>query len=107
MAKFRKFNRKDLTPIQIRERKRRHMMSDRMLFGMPTPQGTPPRHFSSGGTTSEAPWKPMPRPGFPSFGLLLDLIALLPWFGTRRRKREAELAEKRRAESIKSKERRR
>jgi hypothetical protein len=104
MAKLRKFNRKDLNPNQMRERKRRRMMRDRMLFGMPTAPGTPPRQFSSGGSTSEAPWKPMPHQGFPTFlDSFLTLISLLPWFGMRRRRRESQLAEERRSQQIKAK----
>jgi len=78
-------------------------MRDRMMFGMRTPKGTPPRQFSRPG---EPVFKPMLRPGFPSFDWIWGLLALLPWLGRRRRRREAELVEKKRAGSIKAKERR-
>ena len=77
-------------------------MRDRMMFGMPTPRGTPPRQFNRPG---EPVFKPMPRPGFPLFDLIWDFISLLPWLGVRRRRREAELAEERRSGSMKSKAR--
>jgi hypothetical protein len=89
-------------PTQLQERKRRRMLDRRMRFGMSQPPGTPPRRFTGG----EPVFKPMPRPGFPSYGWLLQFISFLPWFGMRRRRHEAELAEKKRADSIKAKERR-
>lgn len=48
MVKFAKFNRPDLTPIQIQERARRKRGRIKML-GLPAPLGTPPRRFTAAG----------------------------------------------------------
>lgn len=48
MVKFAKFNRTDLTPIQIQERARRKRGRIKML-GKPAPLGTPPRRFTAAG----------------------------------------------------------
>ena len=98
MAKYRKFNRTDLTPIQKQERARRLMMRDRILFGMPTPKGNKLRKYDP---TGEPILKPMPRPGPTSLDWLWGFITLLPWM--RRRRREAELAKEQRSQAIKVK----
>jgi hypothetical protein len=91
----------DLTAIQLQEKKRRRMLDRRMRFGMSQPKGTKPREYPIG----EPVLKPMPRPGF-SFddflGTILGFISLGPWFGQRRRRREADLAQEQRSQSIKA-----
>ena len=100
MRKFRKFKHlPPLTATQLQNRKRRRMLRDRMLYGMRQPKGTQPRW----GPAGEPAFKPMPAPGF-SFDithLVASLLMLMPWM--RRRRKEAELAEQRRSQSIKAK----
>jgi hypothetical protein len=93
--------RQKMVARQLQDRKRRRMIDHRMRFGMSTPKGTPPRQYLTG----EPIFQPMPAPGFSSFGWLLGLISLLPWFGMRRRRREAEIAEQQKIQSIKAKAR--
>lgn len=97
MPKFAKFNRTDLTPIQVQERKRRRMMMRRMR-GMETPKHATQRWPSPG----EPVFKPMPAPVFSGDAFqsaFLSFISFLPWF--RRRKKEAELAEQQKMQSLK------
>jgi hypothetical protein len=91
-----------LTPIQLQNRKRRRMLMYRMLYGMPTPKGTRPGEYVP--PPGPPVFKPMPRPvSFTdqAFGAIMSLVALLP--GMRRRRKEAELAEQQRSESMKAK----
>lgn len=79
MPKLRKFKR-DLPlwkKTQLQERKRRRMMRDRMMFGMPMSKGTPNQIYT-------VPRKPAARPSF-----FARLFALLPWV-LMRRKRDKE-----------------
>lgn len=87
----------DLTKIQLQERKRRRMMMRRGLYGMPTPKGTHPRSFTS---ADEPVFKPMPRPSSP-LDFIIGFLSLMPW--ARRRRRESELAEQQRSQSMKAK----
>lgn len=89
----------DLIAIQLQERKRRRMMMRRGMFGMPNSKGTMPRQFTG---TSEPVFKPMPRLGF-SFDLIWQFFSFLPWL--RRRRREAELAQEQKSQSMKAKRR--
>lgn len=100
MPKYRKFKREDppqLTPIQIQERARRRMLMRRMR-GMETPKHATQRWPSPG----EPIFKPMPAPVSSLDGLtsgLLAFMSLLPW--VRRRRKEAELAEQQKIQSMK------
>ena len=90
-----------LTPTQLQNRQRRRMLMRRMR-GLETPRGATQRWPSTG----EPVFKPMPRPAIYGFsdhalGALMGLIALLP--GMRRRRKEAQLAEEQRSQSIKAK----
>ena len=73
-------------------------MMRRGLYGMPNRKGTKPRQY----TADEPVFKPMPRPGFPSFNLIEGFLSLLPWLGLRRRRRERESQEQR-SQSMKAK----
>jgi hypothetical protein len=91
---------RELTPIQLQNRKRRRMLMRRMLYGMPTPKGTRPRDYVP--PPSPPVFKPMPRPvSFTdqAFGAIMGLVALLPLM--RRRRAKATLRDER-SESIKA-----
>lgn len=86
----------DLTAIQLQERKRRRMMMRRM-YGMPNSKGTPPRQFTGAG---ESVFKPMPWHIPSPWELMVGFLSFLP--GSRRRKRETELAQGQKSQSMKA-----
>lgn len=98
MAKYAEFNRKDLTPIQIQERAKQHMLAKRY-------RGMSPKLSGLGlnpSTSTEPIFKPIPLPGPPSpLELMTHLLMVFPWM--RRRRREAELWQKQEAQSLKDK----
>lgn len=72
-----------LTNIQIRERAKRKKNRIKMLYGLPTPQGTKPRAYEPKG---EPIFKPAPIPR-PDLSHLFEVLNLrwLPWWRRRER----------------------
>jgi len=97
MAKYHKFNRTDLTPVQIQARAERRKWGHIVKYGISQPKGTQPRWP----VTGEPLFKPMPSPVISPLELAYSFLSLFPWF--RRRRREEELWQERESQSIKDK----